>query len=64
MISCLTYVRKNIVIDAASESFRFVPGKPFGLSLRQGVALDFLRDYIEDKTEDAINNKPFNPCFF
>ena len=61
LLLCLGYVRTNIVLDAATCQFRFVSGKPLTMTIREGVRVDFLRDYIEERTEDAINNHPLNP---
>lgn len=61
MLFCLRYLRQNLVVDGSSSCFRFVNGKPFAMSLRDGVSLDFLRDYVEERTEEAINSHPLNP---
>lgn len=61
MLFCLRFIRQNIVVDGSASCFRFVNGKPFAMSLREGVSLDFLRDYVESKTIEAINSHPLNP---
>lgn len=61
ILHCLGYVRRNIVVDGDGRRFRFVSGKPLNLTIREGVSLDFLRDYIQERTEDAINTHPLNP---
>ena len=61
ILQCLRFVRQGIVLDNDTLNFKFVEGKPFSLSLRQGIELDFLKDYIETETETAINGHPLNP---
>lgn len=61
LVCCLRYLRMNIAPVADGQCFRFVGGKPFEMSVRQGISLDFLKDYIETTTEQAINSQPFNP---
>lgn len=61
LLMCLGYVRSNIVLDSSKMRYKFVSGKPLNLSIREGVGIDFLKDYIETETERAINAHPFNP---
>lgn len=61
LLLCLGFVRRNIVLDGEAKRFRFVAGKPLTLTVGEGVRVDFLKDYIEERTEEAINNRPFNP---
>ena len=61
LLLCIGFVRSNIVLDAATCQFRFVSGKPLSMTIREGIRVDFLSDYIKDKTVEAINSRPFNP---
>ena len=63
LLKCLGFVRRNIVLDADKQGFKFVNGKSLNMSIREAVGIDFLKDYIETQTEIAINTHPFNPYF-
>lgn len=61
--AALGYIEKNLALDAKKMEWRFVPGKPFELSLRSAAALYMLNGYIKEAAEEARNAKPRNPYF-
>lgn len=66
LLSCLRFVRKNLVPSAEAANFKFVGGQPLNMSFRDGVSIDFLSDYVAKETERTLNTHPLNPfisCF-
>ena len=61
LLMCLGFVRRNIVFSDEKKRFQFVSGKPLDMSIREAIGIDFLKDYIENETESAINRHPLNP---
>ena len=60
LLMCLGFVRRNIVFSDEKKRFQFVSGKPLDMSIREAIGIDFLKDYIENETESAINSHPLN----
>ena len=60
LVAALGFVEDNLSLDPVSLDWRFVPGKPFVLSLRSAGLLYMLRAYIEEKQREAIDAHPFN----
>lgn len=59
--AALDYVEQNLVLDAKTMNWKFVPGKPFQLSLRSASLLYLLNGYIKEAAAEARETHPFNP---
>ena len=61
IIAALGYVEENLALDVETMDWKFIPGKPFNLSLRSAAALYLLTGYIKDAAAEAREAHPFNP---
>ena len=61
IIAALGFVEENLVLDAKTLDWKFIPGKPFNLSLRSAAALYLLNGYIKETAAEARETHPFNP---
>ena len=66
IIAALGYVEDNLALDVETMDWKFIPGKPFNLSIRSAASLYLLTGYIKEAAGEARETHPFNPyvkCF-
>lgn len=61
IIAALGYVEENLALDVETMDWKFIPGKPFNLSLRSAASLYLLTSYIKVAAAEARETHPFNP---
>ena len=61
IIAALGFVEENLVLDDKTLDWKFIPGKPFYLSLRSAASLYLLNGYIKETAAEARETHPFNP---